>query len=317
MDQISHATTRKSENQLLWYWAQNVLQEEKDWQDFEAYFRSDEAGKGIGTIDEVLSRFRNLQWEIDDEKWVLATIMGKKVRPRDVVDTIVGYARDFKDIGATIAGADPTQSASLAWGVLQFFVALAVNNKNIRDLVENQEVIARIIYKSSIYVALYLKPSTGAPISQAATALKKSILEVYICVLKYLMNAWKFAKQHKWQHALSNLALNNPVNESWNELEKAAKNLVDDERVAHAEVTITLNDNTTSLDEKTTKLLEKLSELEVPLTHLFNWFDASERDKVLDWISQIRFWTRREELDWMEGTGVWFLNHDIYKQWKA
>jgi hypothetical protein len=113
-----------SANETLWNEAQAQLRKEPGWKAFEEEFRDDPASPGTLSMSGILTNFMELKIIKEDEKWVAITIRGKVVRPRDVLDQIVGYASDFKDLGDTLAGCDPTQSAGLAWGILQFFVTV-------------------------------------------------------------------------------------------------------------------------------------------------------------------------------------------------
>lgn len=76
-------------------------------------------------IDVILGRFRQAQAQAEVDKWRLPVSRdGKWIVPRDALDKVVEYANTFKQVGATIAAADPTQHAPLAWGLVQFLVTV-------------------------------------------------------------------------------------------------------------------------------------------------------------------------------------------------
>jgi hypothetical protein len=201
----------------LWDKAEAELQKEKDWSAFQAEFRKDPSNSGTLSMENILARFEELKTAKDDEKWAATTIRGKAIRPRDVFDKIVGYAREFKDLGAALAKPDPTQSASLAWGILQFFVTvrrlpltpivpdinaqpqLAVKNQEIRDLVDNHERVASLMYRSAIYAKLYLDTSAEGAAFKCRPLMEESLSAVYASILKYFMVSWKFLEQNKWR----------------------------------------------------------------------------------------------------------------------
>lgn len=129
--ELAKSKAPKSANEELWAQAQAQLQDEKPWKAFESEFRDDPNTPGTLSMEGIVASFTSLKSTKDEEKWVAITISGKAIRPRDVVDSIVGFASDFKDLGDTLAGCDPTQSAGLAWGILQFFVSVSFNPSHI------------------------------------------------------------------------------------------------------------------------------------------------------------------------------------------
>lgn len=71
-----------------------------------------------------------------------------------------------------------------------------------------------------------------------------------------------------------------------------------------------------SAQDDTAKMLGRLRDLEEPVLRIHDLLAREEREKILNWISSIRYWTRRDELGWMEGTGEWLLRHDIFLRWR-
>lgn len=71
-----------------------------------------------------------------------------------------------------------------------------MKNKEAHDLVQNLEPIAYLMSQSSVFVELYL----GSPsISQSTESLfGRSVQDVYIAVLQYLMASWNFMRQTKY-----------------------------------------------------------------------------------------------------------------------
>lgn len=125
--ELAKSKPPRSANEELWDQAQAQLHDEEPWKAFESEFRDDPNNPGTLSMEGIVASFTSLKATKDKEKWVAITINGKAIRPRDVVDSIVGFASDFKDLGDTLAGCDPTQSAGLAWGILQFFVSVSSN----------------------------------------------------------------------------------------------------------------------------------------------------------------------------------------------
>jgi hypothetical protein len=45
---------------------------------------------------------------------------------------------------------------------------------------------------------------------------------------------------------------------------------------------------------------------------------AAERDRIIEWYSPLNFFLRQADIfgAWQPGTGVWMLEHDLFKEWK-
>jgi type II secretory pathway predicted ATPase ExeA len=65
----------------------------------------------------------------------------------------------------------------------------ASNNKEIRDVVLDQETIAHAIARNAIFEKLYIE---DRPLSQTQTELREALVELYTRVLKYQAHALKY-----------------------------------------------------------------------------------------------------------------------------
>jgi hypothetical protein len=181
---------------MLWKKAQAVVRADdtKEWFRFESTFESTD----LPSFDEIIKRLEDTIQECENHKWrVPIPLSGSVITPRDVLDKIVGYAEAFKAVGSTVASLDPTQSAGLAWNALQFLVTLAVKNQRTRDLVEKHETVSNLVFRCSVYVALYVDVEPVDCTNESVRRLSDAILTAYTRVLRYLMAALNFVGRGK------------------------------------------------------------------------------------------------------------------------
>lgn len=113
-----------SYNDDLWRKAQLEAEKDPGWDEFSQDFAPNTT---LVNIDVILGRFRQAQAQAEGDKWKIPVSRdGKYIVPRDAVGKVVEYANTFKEVGTTIAAADPTQHAPLAWGLVQFLVTVRV-----------------------------------------------------------------------------------------------------------------------------------------------------------------------------------------------
>lgn len=104
-----------SANEALWREAQNRVSKKHDqWDVFKVNFAQQQV---VVPIEEVLSSLHALQKSYEALQWTVPFARDKKFR--SWWDNIAEYAEIFQSAGSAIAGADPTQSAGLAWGIFQ------------------------------------------------------------------------------------------------------------------------------------------------------------------------------------------------------
>ena len=183
-------------NATLWEKAQELVRENnrKEWSRFTSMFKSTD----LPSFDDIIERLKAAIQECEDHKWRIPMLVnGAVFTPRDVLDKVVGYAEAFKEVGSTVASVDPTQSAGLAWNALQFLVNLAVKNQTSRDLVDKHETISNLVFRCSIYVALYVDVEAYDSSDELTGKLRDAILMAYTRILVYLMAALNFIGKGK------------------------------------------------------------------------------------------------------------------------
>ena len=109
-------------NAGLWQQAVSQAESDGDWIIFKGRFLGGQNPSSIDSIvlvlQDSLSRSQQSQWKV--------SVGGKDVILRDVIGSVVEYARIFKDVGNTVATCDPTKHAVLAWGLLQWLVQVCM-----------------------------------------------------------------------------------------------------------------------------------------------------------------------------------------------
>jgi hypothetical protein len=76
-----------------------------------------------------------------------------------------------------------------------------------------------------------------------------------------------------------------------------------------------MSESSSETKSNTSRLLELLKKAEGTVTQVAHQLLSEQRDKILDWISPIRQWNRREELKSLQGTGEWLFADKNYQEW--
>lgn len=80
--------------------------------------------------------------------------------------------------------------------LLIFSIKAAIKNKEIRDIVLEQETIAYKITRYSIIEELYLRKSSSAQLNLQLD-MREAIIELYMRILTYQAEAYKYIQQNK------------------------------------------------------------------------------------------------------------------------
>jgi hypothetical protein len=298
-------------NADIWEAALCRVKSDRYWTSFNQRFRGDNEL----SVDGILEGFSAARELCEAQKWTVEIPFGDiKFKPRNVLTRIIQYAESFKEIGGAVAGLDLTKHAGLAWGALQFLVTLAVKNESVHDLIDNHEVIANIMCRTSIYTEMYLSRSE----IQSSSKISETVCRVYVSVLRYLVSAWHFLEHSKVYHALSTLAPTSPVQEAFSNILKHEQELATWQAAAGAEVAA-------GSSEQIAALTRKLADLDIPMNRVVrgveNMHDKEQKaskNALLEWISPIQHYDRFEEVRYslLDGTGQWLLQDELFRSWR-
>jgi hypothetical protein len=298
-------------NADIWEAAQRRIKSDRHWASFNQRFRDDNEL----SVDGILAGFSAARELCEAQKWTVEISIGDiKFKPRNVLTRIIQYAESFKEIGGAVAGLDLTKHAGLAWGALQFLITLAVKNESVHDLIDNHEVIANIMCRTSIYAEMYLTRSE----IQSSSRISETVCRVYVSVLRYLVAAWHFLEHSKVYHALSSLAPTSPVQEAFSNILKHEQELATWQAAAGAEIVA-------GSREQIVTLTRKLADLDIPMNRVVrkveNMYDKDQKastNALLEWISPIQHYDRFEEVRYslLDGTGQWLLQDELFRSWR-
>ena len=145
------------------------------------------AGIGFGVdCQKMASEIRPLIVGIMNEKkglWKIE-LRGKEVVLRDVGMKILRWVDKFKQIGDTIVQYDPGHAA-IPWACFRFLLQVCLSKQeNVDAILVGLEKTACLIDRCTIYELLYINEN-----SAASANLKKSLLRLYIAILKFLAKA--------------------------------------------------------------------------------------------------------------------------------
>jgi hypothetical protein len=299
-------------NADIWEAAQCRIQSDRHWTSFNQRFRGDSEL----SVDGILEGFSAARELCEAQKWTVKIPIGDvKFKPRDVLTRIIQYAESFKEIGSAVAGLDLTKHAGLAWGALQFLVTLAVKNESVHDLIDNHEVIANIMCRTSIYAEIYLTRSE----IQSSSKISETVCRVYVSVLRYLMSAWHFLEHSKYYHALSTLAPTSPVQEAFSIILKHEQELAMWQAAAGAEITAGSSEQIAALTHKLTDLGIPMNRIVRKVENMHDEDQKASKNALLGWISPIQHCDRFEEIrySFLDGTGQWLLQDKLFRSWRS
>lgn len=300
----------------LWKVARQRLERSPEWSDLEENVVTfeEQTCLGLSATDAVLRTIKEARDRSITEQWSFITLGGTQVVYRDVLSKMLDYVDTFSQIGGSLAAIDPTGHAPLAWGAVQFFVRAAINNRDVRDLILDQQAIAHKITRYSIFEQLYLDPSNGQH-SVGHQDLRDSVIELYMRILKYQALAYKYLANGKLSHALKSFttADHHPINGALDDIEKQVA-IIDGFKVNEDRHTLLIHHR---------QLVKLLDNLNSPVLRVLNaiqdHLDNSTRWQILDWISTSAVEDHHDFVlqKALPGTGWWLQNRQEYLDWQS
>ncbi|KAI5799542.1 hypothetical protein FPQ18DRAFT_253782, partial [Pyronema domesticum] len=235
----------------------------------------------LDTVSEARSFAQKILNDKKENAWKIE-IKGEKIVLRDIAMKLLGWMDRFKEIGDIIVQFDPVHAA-LPWAGFRFLLKVCMDNQKTMDaILVGLENIAGLIHRCTLYELLYLSED-----SCSSKNLEKSMLRLYIAILKFLAKAINKLKQNRLNAVFTTEDISNYLGN----VENLEKTVGYDADVAKAQFAAHCNRPLTSVD--------------------------SQRSSILEWISTIPYRSHHERINAgrLEGTGKWLLEREDYRTW--
>jgi hypothetical protein len=215
---------------------------------------------------------------------------------RDVMEKIMHWVNCFKDVGDNAVQFDPGHAA-LPWAAVRFILQALVNYGEVeREILEEIELIARLLAIFRGIEKSYLGPD-------AMVELQDALVRAYIAILETLANAVKLLGESK-KAKLLKAPFRVPD-------KKNIERLLAQEREVFSFTRLVDGDRVSQMMTKLERLTERSAIADI----------AVENDKhkiVLEWLSKTNYRDHHRDLSGMRltGTGDWLLQHAEYVSWQ-
>ncbi|KAI5792038.1 hypothetical protein FPQ18DRAFT_291967, partial [Pyronema domesticum] len=258
----------------------------------------------LDTVSEARSFAHKILNDKKEKPWKIE-IKGETIVLSDIAMKLLGWMDRFKEIGDIIVQFDPVHAA-LPWAGFRFILKVCMDQQKTMDaILVGLENIAGLIQRCTLYELLYLsEDSSGSKI------LEKSMLQLYIAILKFLAKAIGKLKQNRLKAVFTTEDISNYLGK----VENLEKTVGYDADVAKAESTRTeLAHLRTQLENINNTTLH----FQPQLQNIQDWLEDSERSSILEWISTIPYLRHHELINAgrLEGTGQWLLERQDYRTW--
>ena len=319
---------------------------QKAWQQAEAKIRKNlkdhlpDLDKSIArpatALEEVLSQAQLKQREYEHKKWTMVSKDGKEVEFRKMYGVVVGYVKKFQIVGDIAIQADAGY-ASIPWAVIRLFLTTAINEHETRVvMLESMETVPKLLTHYMVIERVY-----DGETSDSAQAVQESLLNFYIAILNYLVEAINYFDRHSLSRAFRNL--DNRVTSLLDSVYEA-KHTVDD-YAAHANAELErrglewlqltndriwnqMEQNKRTEQEARQHFDEIITETQTSLQSLgeqvsdfradvHNRWNEERAQQILKWVSPITVepYHAIVQSNRLDSTGVWLLQDPKLTQW--
>ncbi|KFZ11737.1 hypothetical protein V502_07439 [Pseudogymnoascus sp. VKM F-4520 (FW-2644)] len=303
----------------LWVEARSRLEKQEQWKTLQEYVVPLQGHiiKGQSVDKTILQTLTDARVRCIEGQWNSTTSSGTKIVYRDVMDKMINYAKVFGDLGGSLAAIDPTGHAPLAWGCVKFFVEAAIKNKEIRDIVLEQETIAYKITRYSIIEELYLSKSSSAQ-PNLQLDMREAIIELYMRIFTYQAEAYKYLQQNKVYHAFRSFGDNasHPIKKTLDAIEEQILKI---DGLGRLEDRQTMLEHHQDLLSKLEKLQEPLIRIGERLDNVVDVLNEAKKLKIRDWISVVPVMDHHRSVvgKVMPDSGQWLLRNAKFLEWRS
>ncbi|KAI5813266.1 hypothetical protein BZA77DRAFT_346375 [Pyronema omphalodes] len=244
---------------------------------------------------------------VSEARGYVEDILKKRKTKTWKIDKLLNWIDKFKEIGDIVVQYDPAHAA-LPWAAFRLLLKLCVDRqKTLDSIVDGLENVAGLIQRCTIYEILYLRED-----SDASRNLEKSILQLYIAVLKFLAKAIDKAKEN---HIKAVFSTQN-ISDYLGNVKKQERTVKDDADVVGAQANC---DGFEYLRGQLKDMNDMISDIQPHLHNVQNWLEDSDRSAILQWISTIPYISHHKRIseERLEGTGEWLFERPEYEEWMS
>ncbi|KAK2765322.1 hypothetical protein FQN54_008166 [Arachnomyces sp. PD_36] len=300
----------------------------------------------IVILDDVLACAAQRRKECIEKRWKIKRKSGEVIVLRDVFESIIKWANNFKAVGDVAVQFDPTH-ASLPWAGVRLLLQWATNDSQIFGaMIEGLETVASLISRYSLFEAVYLRIK-----SPTTDRLRNSIVVLYAAILVFLGKALRYySKSAGSRFAKSLVQINDTTLDDLMqdvrsrekeaerdaqlvlmELQQNTSDVVGDIHQDNTDILSALSGIQSDLStfessnyDQLRRLRDLISKLERPIITITNQvtnyqsgMDRAERLRVLDWLSQVPYPQHHENvrMDRLASSGSWMIGKPQFRQW--
>ncbi|KAF8419355.1 hypothetical protein EV426DRAFT_538792, partial [Tirmania nivea] len=253
-------------------------------------------------VQGIVSEKKGKEWRIN--------FRGDDIVLRHVGLKILHWVNRFKEIGDIIVQFDPGHAA-LPWAGFRFLLKICLAKQETVDtILAGLGKIALLIDRCMVYELLYLDVD-----NTASQNLKKSILSLYIAILKFLAQAIQSANCFT-EKRIKAVFTTEDISDDLQKIEDLGR-------------TVALNADATEAQstrtgfERLQKLLGDVHLTVLPfgprLDTIQKNLDRARKSEILQWISEIPYTEHHTRISEsrLDGTTDWLLQREEYRNWRA
>lgn len=215
---------------------------------------------------------------------------------RDVMEKTIHWINCFKEVGDNAVQFDPGHAA-LPWAALRFVLQAMVNySEKEREILEELELITRLLAVFRQVEKLYLGHS-------ALPELSKALVEAYAAILETLAKDVKFFRESRKARLLK-APMRLPDG-------KGSARLLDKEQEVFSLTRLVDGSRMLEMSIKIERFAERSRIADKSV-------DDQKYKAILNWLSKTNYRQHHESLSEMRlpGTGTWLLQHNQYLSWQ-
>ncbi|KAF8416300.1 hypothetical protein EV426DRAFT_686871, partial [Tirmania nivea] len=236
--------------------------------------------------------------------------LGDDIVLRHVGLKILHWVNRFKEVGDIIVQFDPGHAA-LPWAGFRFLLKICLAEEETKDIILiGLEKITPLINRCTLYELFYLHVD-----NTVSQNLEKSILRLYIAILKFLAKAIQSANCFT-ENRVKAVFTTEDISDDLRKIEDLGR-------------TVALNADATEAQsirtgfERLQKLLEDVHLTVLPfgprLDTIQKNLDRARKSEILQWISEIPYTEHHTRISEsrLNGTTDWLLKREEYWNWQA
>ncbi|OCK92067.1 uncharacterized protein K441DRAFT_615385, partial [Cenococcum geophilum 1.58] len=263
-------------------------------------------------------------------RWKYTKPNGDVIILRDIFEKIATWVNTFKQVGDLATQSDPTHM-SLPWAGVRLLLQVSVNDvQTFGAMAEGVEFVSNLITRSAIIEALYLQGLTAA-----MHQLTQAIIKLYTAILQYILKARRFYDRSTARRMAFSLIQTSEtgVEMYLRHISNAQTDVDACMRLVEAEGGEQMKHTLQSIQcgmgameeetrEKLGSILEDLGKpitrMAIQLSDLHDSLEDSEREKILQWISNVPYMNhhRARLKDCLPGSGRWLFKNEKFVQWR-